>query len=127
MRRGGGVPLEGRRQVRNVLRNWVLSRQLGNLPNHPRPLLPTAQADLPPLLSCLWLQHSYSYTSEIASSQYEASGKASCNTTRCIPTVQPLWVVQPDAVCEVRASTPDLSYGDLGIFLGGGQTEKFVH
>jgi len=23
--------------------------------------------------------------------------------------------------------TPDLSYGDLGIFLGGGQTEKFVH
>jgi len=43
------------------------------------------------------------------------------------PTVQPLWVVQPDAVCEVGGLTPDLSYGDLGIFLGGGQTEKFVH
>jgi len=44
----------------------------------------------------------------------------------CSPTVQPLWVVQPDAVCEVGGLTPDLSYGDLGIFLGGGQTEKFV-
>jgi len=43
------------------------------------------------------------------------------------PTIQPLWVVQPDAVCEVGGSTPDLSYGDLGIFLGGDQTEKFVH
>jgi len=32
--------------------------------------------------------------------------------------------VQPDAVCEVGGSTPDLSYGDLGIFLGGGQTEN---
>jgi len=44
-----------------------------------------------------------------------------------LPTVQPLWVVQPDAVCDVGGSTPDLSYGDLGVFLGGGQTEKFVH
>jgi len=34
---------------------------------------------------------------------------------------------QLDAVCEVGGSTPDLSHGDLGIFLGGGQTEKFVH
>jgi len=34
---------------------------------------------------------------------------------------------QPDTVCEVGGSTPDLSYGDLGIFLGGGQTEKLVH
>jgi len=32
--------------------------------------------------------------------------------------------VQPDAVCEVGGSTPDHSYGDLGIFLGGGQTEN---
>jgi len=30
-------------------------------------------------------------------------------------------LVQPDAVCEVGGSTPGLSYGDLGIFLGGGQ------
>jgi len=44
-----------------------------------------------------------------------------------IPTVQPLRVVQPDAVCEVGGSTPGLSHGDLGIFLGGGQTEEFVH
>jgi len=36
-------------------------------------------------------------------------------------------VVQPDAVCEVGGSTPGLSHGDLGIFLGGGQTEEFVH
>jgi len=43
------------------------------------------------------------------------------------PTVQPLRVVQPDAVCEVGGSTPGLSHGDLGIFLGGGQTEEFVH
>jgi len=43
------------------------------------------------------------------------------------PTVQPLRVVQPDAVCEVGGSTPGLSLGDLGIFLGGGQTEEFVH
>jgi len=28
---------------------------------------------------------------------------------------------QPDAVCEVGGSTPDLSYGNLEIFLGGGQ------
>jgi len=35
--------------------------------------------------------------------------------------------VQPDAVCEVGGSTPGLSQGDLGIFLGGGQTEEFVH
>jgi len=40
---------------------------------------------------------------------------------------QPLWVVQPDAVCEVGGSTPGISHGDLGIFLGGGQTEEFVH
>jgi len=40
------------------------------------------------------------------------------------PTVQPLRVVQPDAVCEVGGSTPELSYGDRGIFLGGGQTEN---
>jgi len=33
-------------------------------------------------------------------------------------TVQPLWVVQPDGVCEVGGSTPGLSYGDLGISLG---------
>jgi len=32
-----------------------------------------------------------------------------------------------DAVCEVGGSTPGLSHGDLGIFLGAGQTEKFVH
>jgi len=44
-----------------------------------------------------------------------------------LPTVQPLRVVQPDAVCEVGGSTPDLSHGDLGTFLGGGQTEKSVH
>jgi len=43
------------------------------------------------------------------------------------PTVQPLRVVQPDAVCEVGGSTPGLSHGDLGIFLGGGQAEEFVH
>jgi len=43
------------------------------------------------------------------------------------PTAQPLRVVQPDAVCEVGGSTPGLSHGDLGIFLGGGQTEEFVH
>jgi len=42
-------------------------------------------------------------------------------------TVQPLRVVQPDAVCEVGGSTPGISHGDLGIFLGGGQTEEFVH
>jgi len=42
----------------------------------------------------------------------------------CLPTVQPLRVVQPDAVCEVGGWTPDLSYGDLGIFLGGGQIEN---
>jgi len=47
--------------------------------------------------------------------------------TVCLPTVQPLRVVQPDAVCEVGGSTPGLSHGDLGIFLGGGQTEEFVH
>jgi len=35
--------------------------------------------------------------------------------------------VQPDTVCEVGGSTPGLSPGDLGIFLGGGQTEEFVH
>jgi len=40
---------------------------------------------------------------------------------------QLLLVVQPDAVCEVGGSTPGLSHGDLGIFLGGGQTEEFVH
>jgi len=34
------------------------------------------------------------------------------------PTVQRLQAVQPDAVCEVGGSTPDLSYGDLGISLG---------
>jgi len=44
-----------------------------------------------------------------------------------VPTVQPLRVVQPDAVCEVEGSTPGLSRGDLGIFLGGGQIEEFVH
>jgi len=44
-----------------------------------------------------------------------------------LPTVQPLRVVQPDAVCEVGGSTPGLSHGDLGSFLGGGQTEEFVH
>jgi len=27
----------------------------------------------------------------------------------------------------VGCSTPGLSHGDLGIFLGGGQTEEFVH
>jgi len=43
------------------------------------------------------------------------------------PTVQPLRVVQPDAVCEVGGSTPDLSYGDLGISPGGGHPEKIVH
>jgi len=42
-------------------------------------------------------------------------------------TVQPLRVVQPDAVCEVGGSAPALSHGDLGIIPGGGQTEKFVH
>jgi len=36
-------------------------------------------------------------------------------------TVQPVRVVQPDAVCEVGGSTPGLSHGDLGVFLGGGQ------
>jgi len=46
---------------------------------------------------------------------------------RRYPTGQPLWVVQPDAVCEVGGLTPDLSHGDLGVLLGGGQTEKFVH
>jgi len=35
-------------------------------------------------------------------------------------------VVQPDAVCEVGGSTPDLSYGDLGIFLGGGHCSTFT-
>jgi len=44
-----------------------------------------------------------------------------------LPTVKPLRVVQPDAVCGVGGSTPGLSHGDLGIFLGGGQTEEFVH
>jgi len=34
--------------------------------------------------------------------------------------------VQPDAVCEVGGSTLGLSHGDLGIFLGGGQTEEFL-
>jgi len=43
------------------------------------------------------------------------------------PTVQPLRVVRPDAVCEVGGSTPDLSYGDLGISPGGGHPEKLVH
>jgi len=28
--------------------------------------------------------------------------------------------VRLDVVCEVGGSTPDLSYGDLGIFPGGG-------
>jgi len=42
-------------------------------------------------------------------------------------SVQPLRVVQPDAVCEVGGSTPGLSHGDLGICLGGGQAEEFVH
>jgi len=44
-----------------------------------------------------------------------------------LPTVQPLRVVRPDAVCEVGGSTPDLSYGDLGISPGGGHPEKLVH
>jgi len=43
------------------------------------------------------------------------------------PPVQPSRIVQPDAVCEVGSSTPDLSYGDLGIFPGGRRTEKIVH
>jgi len=43
------------------------------------------------------------------------------------PTIQPSRVVQPDAVGGVGGSTPGLSYGNLGIFLGGGQTEEFVH
>jgi len=43
------------------------------------------------------------------------------------PLCRYLRAVQPDAVCEVGGSTPGLSRGDLGIFLGGGQTEKFVH
>jgi len=38
-----------------------------------------------------------------------------------LPTVQPLRVVRPDAVCEVGGEVPGLSHGDLGIFLGGGQ------
>jgi len=42
-------------------------------------------------------------------------------------SVQPVRVVQPDAVCEVGGSTSGLSHGDLGIFLGGGQTEEFAH
>jgi len=44
-----------------------------------------------------------------------------------VPTVQPLRVVQPDAVCEVGGSTPDLSYGELGISPGEGHPEKAVH
>jgi len=40
------------------------------------------------------------------------------------PTVQPLRVVQPDAVCEVGGSTPGLSHGDLAIFLGGGPNRE---
>jgi len=35
--------------------------------------------------------------------------------------------VQPDTVCKVGGSTPDLSYGDLGILPGGGQTEEIIH
>jgi len=35
--------------------------------------------------------------------------------------------VQPDTVCEVGGSTPDLSYGDLGILPGGCRTEKILH
>jgi len=46
--------------------------------------------------------------------------------TDMIPTVQPLRVVQPDAVCEVGGSTPGLSLGDLGISLGRPNRE-FVH
>jgi len=34
--------------------------------------------------------------------------------------------VQPDAVCEVGGSTPGLSHGDLGIFLGGGQRNLYI-
>jgi len=56
-------------------------------------------------------------------------GRKPLYSTRChkLPTVQPLRVVRPDAVCEVGGSTPDLSYGDLGIFPGGGHPEKHVH
>jgi len=43
------------------------------------------------------------------------------NCVVIVLTVQPLRVVQPDGVCEVGGSTPGLSHGDLGIFLGGGQ------
>jgi len=32
--------------------------------------------------------------------------------------------VQPDAVCEVGGSTPDLSHGDLGISLGEAKQKK---
>jgi len=42
-----------------------------------------------------------------------------------LPIVQPLRVVQPDAVCEVGGSTPDVSYGDLGVFpLGEAKQRK---
>jgi len=43
------------------------------------------------------------------------------------PTVQPLRVEQPDAVCEVGESNHDRPYGHLALFPGGGQTEKVVH
>jgi len=42
-----------------------------------------------------------------------------CQTRRKSSTVQPLRVVQPDAVCEVGGSTPDLSHGGTwGFSLG---------
>jgi len=52
--------------------------------------------------------------------------KAVHASQEAVPTVEPSRVVQPDSVCEVGGSTPGLSHGDLGIFLGGGQTEEFV-
>jgi len=55
------------------------------------------------------------------------TGRQSLVPDHLLATVQPLWVVQPDAVSEVGGSTPDLAYGDLGILSGGGQIEKFVH
>jgi len=59
--------------------------------------------------------------------RHEASPNYKTARSRPEPTVQPSWVVQPDAVCEVGGWTPDLSCGNWVVLPGGGQTEKIVH
>jgi len=64
---------------------------------------------------------------ELRLATWDLGGGGGLKELECLACLQSLRVVQPDAVCEVGGSTPGLSHGDLGIFLGGGQTEEFVH